>query len=67
MFFPEKGGSVRDAEQVCPSCEVRTDGLAYALDNGEAFGVRGDRSERERRRLRPGLAAGCLPRYLQAD
>ena len=51
-FFPEKGGSTRDAKRVCSSCEVRTECLEYALANDERFGIWGGLSERERRRLR---------------
>ena len=29
-FFPEKGGSTREAKKVCLTCEVRGDCLEYA-------------------------------------
>ena len=51
-FFPEKGGSTRDAKKICASCEVRTRCLEYALENDERFGIWGGLSERERRKLR---------------
>lgn len=51
-FFPEKGGSTRDAKKVCGSCNVRSQCLEYALSNDERFGIWGGLSERERRRLR---------------
>lgn len=51
-FFPEKGGSTRDAKKVCMACEVRIDCLDYALENDERFGIWGGLSERERRRLK---------------
>ena len=51
-FFPEKGGSTRDAKKICTSCEVRTQCLQYALANDERFGIWGGLSERERRKLR---------------
>lgn len=51
-FFPEKGGSVLAAKQVCGRCEVKGDCLAYALDHDEKFGVWGGLSERERRKLK---------------
>ncbi len=51
-FFPEKGGSTRDAKKICTSCEVRTQCLEYALQNDERFGIWGGLSERERRKLR---------------
>ena len=52
MFYPEKGGSTREAKAVCRSCEVRAECLEYALDHAEAFGIWGGMSERERRRLK---------------
>src|ERR1700712_234968 len=51
-FFPEKGGSTREAKRICSSCEVRSDCLEYALQNDERFGIWGGLSERERRKLR---------------
>ncbi|HEY9499512.1 MAG TPA: WhiB family transcriptional regulator [Terrimesophilobacter sp.] len=51
-FFPEKGGSTRDAKKICASCEVRAQCLEYALQNDERFGIWGGLSERERRKLR---------------
>lgn len=51
-FFPEKGGSTRDAKRICQSCAVRAQCLEYALENDERFGIWGGLSERERRKLR---------------
>ena len=51
-FFPEKGGSTRDAKKICSQCEVKAECLEYALSNDERFGIWGGLSERERRRLR---------------
>jgi WhiB family redox-sensing transcriptional regulator len=51
-FFPEKGGSTREAKRVCRSCEVRAECLEYALEHDERFGIWGGMSERERRRLK---------------
>ncbi|MER8188241.1 WhiB family transcriptional regulator [Kitasatospora sp. NPDC094015] len=51
-FFPEKGGSTREAKKVCLACEVRAECLEYALANDERFGIWGGLSERERRRLK---------------
>jgi len=51
-FFPEKGGSTREAKRVCTSCEVRAECLEYALENDERFGIWGGLSERERRKLK---------------
>jgi WhiB family redox-sensing transcriptional regulator len=51
-FFPEKGGSTREAKRVCSGCAVRSECLEYALANDERFGIWGGLSERERRRVR---------------
>jgi len=51
-FFPEKGGSTREAKKVCASCDVRSECLDYALANDERFGIWGGLSERERRKLK---------------
>ena len=36
-FFPEKGGSTREAKRVCLSCDVRSECLEYALAHDERF------------------------------
>ena len=51
-FYPEKGGSTREAKRVCHNCEVRAQCLEYALANDERFGIWGGLSERERRKLK---------------
>ncbi|MEN9989659.1 MAG: hypothetical protein RL508_638 [Actinomycetota bacterium] len=51
-FFPEKGGSTRDAKRICSGCEVKAQCLDYALQNDERFGIWGGLSERERRKLK---------------
>jgi WhiB family redox-sensing transcriptional regulator len=51
-FFPEKGGSTREAKRICSGCEVRAQCLEYALAHDERFGIWGGLSERERRRLK---------------
>ncbi len=51
-FFPEKGGSTREAKKICTGCEVKAQCLEFALANDERFGIWGGLSERERRRLR---------------
>ncbi len=51
-FFPEKGGSTREAKKVCTTCDVRSECLEYALENDERFGIWGGLSERERRKLK---------------
>ena len=51
-FFPEKGGSTREAKKVCVGCDVRGECLEYALAHDERFGIWGGLSERERRKLK---------------
>jgi WhiB family transcriptional regulator, redox-sensing transcriptional regulator len=51
-FFPEKGGSTREAKRICVGCEVKAECLEYALASDERFGIWGGLSERERRRLK---------------
>lgn len=50
-FFPEKGGTTRDAKQICRRCPVQQECLATALAHREHHGVWGGLSERERRPL----------------
>ena len=51
-FFPEKGGSTREAKRICQGCEVKDECLEYALAHDERFGIWGGLSERERRKLK---------------
>lgn len=54
-FFPEKGGSTREAKSVCVTCPIVRECLQYALDHDERFGIWGGLSERERRKLKKTL------------
>lgn len=51
-FFPEKGGSTREAKRICQACPVQDECLEFALEHDERFGIWGGLSERERRRLK---------------
>ena len=51
-FFPEKGGSTREAKRICQGCDARSECLEYALAHDERFGIWGGLSERERRKLK---------------
>lgn len=60
-WYPEKGGSTREAKRVCLGCPVRAvklggsgECLEYALKNQERFGIWGGYTEHERRRLKAG-------------
>ena len=57
-FFPEKGGSTKQAKSICNRCPVTDKCLQYALDNDERFGIWGGLSERERRNLQNSAASG---------
>ncbi|RKS07055.1 transcription factor WhiB [Nocardiopsis sp. Huas11] len=52
LWFPDQGGSVRAAKQVCRRCPVQINCLADAMRRGERFGVWGGSSEDERRLFR---------------
>lgn len=52
LFFPRKGESPRLAKEICRSCPVIEECLAYALDHDIEFGVWGGTGRRERRALR---------------
>ncbi|OJX72811.1 WhiB family transcriptional regulator [Leifsonia sp. 71-9] len=51
-WFPESGESPRPTIRICTSCEVRTQCLQYAIDNGEYWGTWGGLTARELRKLR---------------
>jgi WhiB family transcriptional regulator, redox-sensing transcriptional regulator len=65
LFFGERGEdrhSVAEARLVCAGCPVRVECLAYALEQGERFGVwggatRDERRGRSQRRLRFGVSS----------
>lgn len=59
-FFPEKGGSTREAKRICSGCDVKAECLDYALAHDERFGIWGGLSERERRRLRRGEISAAI-------
>jgi WhiB family redox-sensing transcriptional regulator len=53
-FFPEKGGSPKEAKQMCARCDVADACLQAAIDNEEEFGVWGGLTARERKNLLAG-------------
>ncbi len=51
-FFPEKGGSAREARKKCLGCEVTRQCLEYALMTNTDFGVWGGLTPPDRRAVR---------------
>jgi WhiB family redox-sensing transcriptional regulator len=51
LWFPDKGGSTREAKAICAQCFVQAECLTWALTTHEGFGIWGGKSERERRVL----------------
>jgi WhiB family transcriptional regulator, redox-sensing transcriptional regulator len=62
LWFPEKGGSSRQAKRVCAGCPVRQACLEYALEHDIRWGVWGGTSERQRRSMRVGMRPTGRPR-----
>lgn len=59
LWFPEKGGSTREAKKTCAQCFVQAECLSYALSTDERFGIWGGLSERERRAITNGTTTTC--------
>jgi WhiB family redox-sensing transcriptional regulator len=59
-FFPEKGGSSRNAKETCMACTVREACLDWALERGERHGIWGGMSERERRTILRRMRRGAV-------
>lgn len=51
VFFPEKGGTNRQAKLVCAQCIHKVECGEDAIERKERFGVWGGIGERERRRI----------------
>jgi WhiB family redox-sensing transcriptional regulator len=52
LFFPDTGGSVREAKRVCAGCPVRKQCLDWAIAHDQRYGVWGGLTVNERTRLR---------------
>jgi WhiB family transcriptional regulator, redox-sensing transcriptional regulator len=67
LFYPERGDDVTAAKAVCAGCPVKAECLEFAVVNGEAWGVWGGTSERERRRIRRerGITATRSPKPIE--
>lgn len=59
LFFPERGGSIREAKALCGGCPVRLECLDAGMD--EHYGIWGGQSERGRRRIRRAGLRRTLP------
>lgn len=51
LWFPDVGGSPKDARKICATCPVATQCREYAVLNRERFGIWGNTSEADRRKL----------------
>lgn len=60
LFYPEKGGSTREAKSICARCEVRPECLQFALDTDDRHGIYGGLSELERRPIRRARRRGSV-------
>ncbi|MFL3869196.1 WhiB family transcriptional regulator [Streptomyces griseobrunneus] len=50
-YYPEVGGSARDAKRTCLACPVTTECRDYAVTTGQRWGVWGWLTQKELRRL----------------
>jgi WhiB family transcriptional regulator, redox-sensing transcriptional regulator len=64
-WYPEKGGSARDARRVCQECPVLSECLQYALDHDERFGVWAGTTPNERQKLQRARKKAALAEMLQ--
>ena len=55
-FFPVSGEEAGPALTFCTTCRIREECLAWALKNGERYGVWGGLTEQQRRRLQRQVA-----------
>lgn len=51
-FFPSRGGSAREAKEICARCPVRRACLEVGLSFGGEFGIFGGTTPLERRAIR---------------
>ncbi|MYB39779.1 WhiB family transcriptional regulator [Candidatus Saccharibacteria bacterium] len=61
LFFPEQGGSTKQAKAVCGGCVIRRACLCWGVMLPEKFGVWGGSSDLDRRDVRRQLRARGLP------
>jgi len=51
-FFPDVGGSNRQAKAMCGICPVKDPCLQWALDHNEQYGIFGGTSHADRQRMK---------------
>lgn len=51
LWFPEKGGTSSPAKKICHSCIHESECLEDALSQPHQTGIRGGKSDRERKRI----------------
>lgn len=56
FFFPENGGSTREAKAICAACPVKAQCLAFGMNTDQ--GIWGGTTERVRQRMRKDAAVG---------
>lgn len=56
-FFPDVGGSNRQAKALCDTCPAKAPCLAWALEHNIQFGIWGGASREDRQRMNRGAAA----------
>ena len=56
VFFPDLRGRGRAGARVLRRCRIREECLAWALKNGERYGVWGGLTEQQRRRVQRQVA-----------
>jgi WhiB family transcriptional regulator, redox-sensing transcriptional regulator len=61
LFFPPKGNPGTEAKQICASCPVREECLAYAIKADEEFGIWGGPNRAERLHIRQALGTRKPP------
>lgn len=52
LFFPVRGDDTGPAKRICYRCPVKDECLKHALIHMERYGIWGETSERERRKIR---------------
>lgn len=65
LFFPLSEAEGDPAKAICRACPVRRQCRDWAINVGEAFGIWGGLSERERKRIREGKRRPVLDQWAE--